>query len=94
MSSLGPIRSQKYLRQGYSFTAGAERAALSDLLLLSASAAHTNMLPHGDPPIQRQSALPIGLEAWLAPELHTLFFFFSSKGRFCVSLEQMGVNNR
>lgn len=32
--SLGPISGQKYLQQGYNFTAGAVGAALSDLLLL------------------------------------------------------------
>lgn len=84
MISLGPISGQKYLQQGYNFTAGAGGAALPDLLLLciklSERSAHTNVLASPqDPPTPDSHRRFLLVESRRA---HSLL----SKGCCCVNL--------
>lgn len=86
--SLGPISGQKYLQQGYNFSAGAGGAALSDLLLLwiklSERSAQSNLLTLKTRP-QHPLTFPIGGERQAAAlSVHSLF----SKDFFCVNLTQ------
>lgn len=87
--SLGPISGQKYLQQGYNFTAGAVGAALSDLLLLciklSQRSVHSNVLTRKTR-LLVTAASPIGRE-WQFAYARTSTFI---KGLF---LCQSGINN-
>ena len=89
MISLGPISGQKYLQQGYSFTAAAGGAAPSDLLLLciklSERSAHTNLLEE-DPPPRLTPPLPIG------GERESTFTFI--KGLLLCQSERAGITQQ